>query len=172
MPTDAIVVFIDADACPVKDEVYRVAGRYGLKTYVVANGGMRVPDSPLVERVTVEAGPDAADDWIVARIAPGAIAITADILLARRVLEAGAHALAPNGRPFTDQSIGAAVAQRALMEQLRATGEITGGPRPFARSDRSRFHQAHDANVQKERRPRDGHGLHAMVVLRSRSGRQ
>jgi uncharacterized protein YaiI (UPF0178 family) len=154
MPVDPIAVFIDADACPVKDEVYKVAGRYGLKTYVVANGFMRVPETPLVERVTVEAGPDAADDWIVARIAPGDIAITADILLAQRVLAAGAHALAPNGKPFTDQSIGAAVAQRALMEQLRATGEIVGGPRPFARGDRSRFLQALDTIVQKERRRR------------------
>jgi uncharacterized protein YaiI (UPF0178 family) len=154
MPADPIIVFIDADACPVKDEVYKVAGRYGLKTYVVANGFMRVPETPLVERVIVEAGPDAADDWIVARIAPGDIAITADILLAQRVLKAGAHALAPNGKPFTDQSIGAAVAQRALMEQLRATGDIVGGPRPFARDDRSRFLQALDTVVQKERRRR------------------
>jgi uncharacterized protein YaiI (UPF0178 family) len=154
MPADTIIVFIDADACPVKDEVYKVAGRYGLKTYVVANGFMRVPETPLVERVIVEAGPDAADDWIVARIAPGDIAITADILLAQRVLKAGAHALAPNGKPFTDQSIGAAVAQRALMEQLRATGDIVGGPRPFARDDRSRFLQALDTVVQKERRRR------------------
>lgn len=154
MPVEPIAVFVDADACPVKDEVYKVAGRYDLKTYVVANDFLRVPQTPLVERVVVEAGPDAADDWIVARIAPGDIAITADILLARRVIEAGAHALAPNGKPFTDQSIGAAVAQRGLMEHLRATGETTGGPPPFARGDRSRFLQALDAIVQKERRRR------------------
>ena len=117
MPT---ALYIDADACPVKDEVYRVAQRYGLKTYVVSNTFMMIPASPLVERVVVDAGPDVADDWIAEHVAPGDVAITNDIPLAERVLKAGGHAVAPNGRPFTENSIGSAVAQRALMEQLLA----------------------------------------------------
>jgi uncharacterized protein YaiI (UPF0178 family) len=147
-----IVIYVDADACPVKDEVYKVATRYRLKTFVVSNGFMRVPVAPLVEQVVVDAGPDVADDWIAARIAPGDIAVTNDIPLAERVLSAGGHALKPNGERFTENSIGAAIAQRALMEQLRSTGEITGGPRPFDRNDRSKFLQALDELVQRERR--------------------
>jgi uncharacterized protein YaiI (UPF0178 family) len=147
-------VFIDADACPVKDEVYKVAARYGLKVFVVANSFMQVPASPRVERVIVEAGPDAADDWIAERAGAGDIVITADIPLASRALQAGASALAPNGRPFTADSIGQALAQRALMDHLRSTGEITGGPRPFERRDRSQFLQALDEMAQRARRAR------------------
>jgi uncharacterized protein YaiI (UPF0178 family) len=154
MTAAAITVFIDADACPVKDEVYKVALRYGLKTYVVSNAFMMIPKMDLIERVIVDAGPDVADDWIAEHVAPGDVAITNDIPLADRVLKAGGHAVAPNGKPFTPDSIGAALAQRNLMEQLRSTGEITGGPKPFEARDRSRFLQALDQIIQKERRRR------------------
>ena len=148
-------LFIDADACPVKEEVYRVARRYGLKVFVVSNAWMQVPrGEPLIEQVVVDAGPDVADDWIAEHIAPGDVAITNDIPLAERVLTAGGYALGANGRPFTENSIGAAIAQRALMEQLRSTGEMLGGPRPFDRNDRSRFLQSLDETIQKERRRR------------------
>ena len=149
-----IEIFIDADACPVKDEVYKVAGRYGLKTWVVSNAFMMIPQSPLIARVIVDAGPDVADDWIAEHIAPGDVAITNDIPLAERVLKAGGQAITPTGKPFTADSIGAAIAQRALMEQLRSTGDILGGPKPFDRNDRSRFLQALDEAVQKESRRR------------------
>jgi hypothetical protein len=147
-------LFIDADACPVKDEVYKVGQRYRLKTYVVSNAFMMIPASPLIARVIVEAGPDAADDWIADHVGPGDVVVTADVPLAERALKAGGQAIAPNGRPFTENSIGAALAQRALMEQLRSTGEFTGGPKPFDRNDRSRFLQALDEAVQKARRRR------------------
>lgn len=149
-----IRIFVDADACPVKDEVYKVAARYGLKTFVVSNSFMMVPRTPMIEQVVVDAGPDIADDWIAERTLPGDIAVTNDIPLAERVLQAGGAAIAPNGRPFTKDSIGSAIAQRALMEQLRSTGEITGGPKPFDRNDRSRFLQALDEAVQREKRTR------------------
>jgi hypothetical protein len=149
-----IQIFIDADACPVKDEIYKVAGRYGLKTWVVSNSFIQIPQSPLVARMIVDAGPDVADDWIAENIGPGDVAITNDIPLAERVLKAGGHAIAPNGKPFTENSIGSAIAQRALMEQLRSTGDILGGPKPFDRNDRSRFLQALDEVIQKERRRR------------------
>ena len=148
-------IFVDADACPVKDEVYRVAQRYRLKTYVVANSFMMVPVSRLIERVVVDAGADVADDWIAENARPGDIVVTNDIPLAGRALKAGAAAIASNGRAFTEDSIGAALAQRALMEHLRSTGTITGGPKPFDRNDRSRFLQALDQAVVKSmRRPR------------------
>jgi uncharacterized protein len=149
-----ITVFLDADACPVKDEAYKVAARYGLKTYVVSNAFMQIPQSRLIERVIVDAGPDVADDWIAERATTGDIVVTNDIPLAERALAAGAAAIAPNGRAFTKDSIGSAIAQRALMEQIRSTGEITGGPRPFDRSDRSRFLQAMDEAIGKELRRR------------------
>jgi uncharacterized protein YaiI (UPF0178 family) len=148
----AITIFIDADACPVKDEIYKVAARYGLKTYVVSNSFMQIPASPLIERVVVDAGPDIADDWIAERAARGDIVITNDIPLADRVLKSGAAAIKPNGQPFTADSIGSALAQRSIMEHIRSTGEITGGPRPFERADRSRFLQALDTAIQKSRR--------------------
>ncbi|HET9161202.1 MAG TPA: YaiI/YqxD family protein [Caulobacteraceae bacterium] len=147
-----IVIYVDADACPVKDEVYKVAARYRLKTFVVSNAFMRLPQAPLIEQVVVDAGPDVADDWIAERVAAGDIVITNDIPLAERVLKAGGNALKPNGERFTQDSIGAAIAQRALMEQLRSTGDMVGGPRPFDRNDRSRFLQALDEAVQRERR--------------------
>lgn len=147
-------IFIDADACPVKDEVYKVAARYSLKTLVVANSFLQVPASALVERVMVDAGSDIADDWIAERVGPGDIVVTNDIPLADRVLKAGGAAVAPNGRAFTPDSIGQALAQRAIMEHIRSTGELTGGPRPFDRADRSRFLQALDETVHRERRKR------------------
>lgn len=149
-----IRIFVDADACPVKDEVYKVAARYALKTFVVSNSFMMVPRSPLIEQVVVDAGPDVADDWIAERIAPGDIAVTNDIPLAERVLKAGGAAIAPTGKPFTTDSIGSAIAQRALMEQLRSTGDFLGGPKAFDRNDRSRFLQALDEAVQREKRRR------------------
>ncbi len=149
-----IEIFIDADACPVKDEVYRVAQRYGLKTWVVSNAFMMIPTHPRIARVVVEAGPDVADDWIAGRVTPGDVAITNDIPLAERVLAAGACAIAPNGRVFTRNSIGSAIAQRAIMEQIRSTGGVTGGPAPFGKADRSRFLQALDETLTRELRRR------------------
>jgi uncharacterized protein YaiI (UPF0178 family) len=147
-------IYIDADACPVKDEVYKVAARYGLKTFVVSNAFIQIPKSPLIERMIVDAGPDIADDWIAERASADDVVVTNDIPLAGRVLEKGAAAIAPNGRPFTRDSIGSALAQRAIMEHIRSTGEITGGPRPFAAADRSKFLQALDEAIQKIRRGR------------------
>jgi uncharacterized protein len=147
-------IFIDADACPVKDEVYKVAARYGLVTTVVSNSFIAIPRSRLIERTIVDAGPDVADDWIAERTEPGDVVVTNDIPLADRVLKAGGTAISPNGRLFTEDSIGSALAQRSIMEHIRSTGEITGGPRPFAAADRSRFLQALDEAVNRERRKR------------------
>ncbi len=145
-------LYIDADACPVKDEVFRVAARYGLHAHVVSNSWIRVPKDPLIHSVVVDAGPDVADDWIAERAGPGDVVITADIPLARRALENKALALHPNGKPFTLDNIGGALASRAVGEHLRSMGEITGGPKPFAPADRSRFLQALDTAVVKARR--------------------
>jgi uncharacterized protein len=134
-----IEIFVDADACPVKDEVYRVAGRYGLKTYVVANSFMRVPRDPLIEQVVVSAGPDVADDWIATRAGPSAIVVTSDIPLASRCVKVGAEVMTATGRRFTEASIGMALATRNLMDHLRETGETTSGPNAFSARDRSNF---------------------------------
>jgi uncharacterized protein YaiI (UPF0178 family) len=150
----ALEIFIDADACPVKDEVYRVARRHGLTTHVVSNSFMLIPAHPSIKRVVVEAGPDVADDWIARHARPGDMVITNDIPLAERALAAGAVAIAPNGRVFTADSIGSAVAQRAIMEQIRGSGGITGGPAPFGKADRSRFLQALDEAINREKRRR------------------
>lgn len=136
------VIFVDADACPVKDEVYKVAARHEAKVFVVSNSFLRVPRNASIEQVVVDAGPDAADDWIAERAGRGSVVITADILLAERCLSGEAHVLGPTGKPFTKESIGAAVASRALMEQLRSTGDPMGGAPPFSARDRSRFLQA------------------------------
>jgi hypothetical protein len=146
------VLYIDADACPVKDEVYRVAGRYGLPVFVVCNSWIRTPGGPGIRLVVVEEGPDVADDWIAARATTGDIVVTADIPLAQRALAGGAQALHPAGRPFTADNIGGALASRAIGEHLRSMGETTSGPRPFAAADRSRFLQALDAAVVRARR--------------------
>jgi uncharacterized protein YaiI (UPF0178 family) len=147
-----IEIYVDADACPVKAEVYKVAARHGLKTYVVANSFINVPRDPLIERVTVGSGFDAADDWIAERARKGAIVVTADVPLASRCVKAGADVIAPTGRPFTEASIGMALATRNLMEDLRASGEITGGPRPFSPKDRSAFLSALDLAIVRLKR--------------------
>ena len=147
-------LYVDGDACPVKDEVVRVAARYGLCVHMVGNEWLRMADGPLVRRVVVAEGADAADDWIAAHIGPGDIAITADIPLAARCLAAGARAIGPTGRPFTEDGIGAALATRELMAQLRETGDVVGGNPPFGKKDRSRFLGALDAAIQAARRGR------------------
>ncbi|HWE46606.1 MAG TPA: YaiI/YqxD family protein [Caulobacteraceae bacterium] len=145
-------LYVDADACPVKEEVYRVARRYGVAVKVVANAFMLVPKEPLIERVIVEAGPDIADDWIAERAGAGDVVISSDIPLAARCLKAGAQVIKPNGQPFTLDSVGSALAGREIGEHLRSMGEITSGPKPFAGADRSRFLQALDEAVNRARR--------------------
>jgi uncharacterized protein YaiI (UPF0178 family) len=139
------IILVDADACPVKDEIYKVAWRHAVPVRIVSNARLRVPEHPLIERVVVSDAFDAADDWIAAEARPGAVVVTGDILLADRCLKAGATVLAPTGKPFTDASIGAAIATRAIMADLRVGADgIMGGPAPFAKTDRSRFLQALD----------------------------
>ncbi len=150
----AIGIYIDADACPVKPEIYRVAERYGLKVRVVANSFMVTPRDPRVELVVVSDGFDAADNWIAERVGAGDIVITADIPLADRCLKAGATVIGNTGVPFTSASIGMAMASRELMSDLRAMGEITGGPRPMQQRDKSRFLSALDEAVQRLKRTR------------------
>ncbi len=147
-------ILVDADACPVKDEVYRVAERHGAKVSIVSNSHFRVPVLPWVERVVVSDGFDAADDWIADAAAKDCVVVTADILLADRCLKAGATVLAPNGKPFTGASIGGAIATRAIMADLRAGGDQLGGPPPFGKNDRSRFLQALDAALVRLARHR------------------
>ncbi len=142
-------IFVDADGCPVKEEVYRVAGRYGLHVTLAANSRFRVPDDEQIELVVVGDGFDEADDWIVDHLHGNDIVITADIPLAARCLEKGARVLGHKGRVFTEESIGDALASRELLSQLRDTGVMTGGPAPFARKDRSRFLQRLDALVHE-----------------------
>lgn len=149
-----IAIYVDADACPVKDEVYRVAGRYGLHVYVVSNSFLNLPREPWIERVVVGDRLDEADDWIAERVGPGAIVITADVPLASRCVKAGAVALAPNGKPFSESSVGMALATRNLMQELREAGLVTGGPKPFSRQDRSAFLGALDRAVMRLRRER------------------
>ena len=145
-------IFIDADACPVKREVYRVANRYHLNVTLVTNSWMRAPDEVWITLQIVKDGLDAADDWIVENIQIDDIVVTSDILLASRCLKKGAHVIGSNGNPFTDDNIGEAVATRELMSELRGAGEITGGPPPLKRSDRSRFLQQMDQIIQDIRR--------------------
>jgi uncharacterized protein YaiI (UPF0178 family) len=145
-------IFVDADACPVKQETYRVAKRYGLGVTLVSNSRIRVPGEEWVDLVVVEGDPDAADDWIVAHVTAGDIVISGDIPLASRCLERGAAVLGPRGHPFTPESIGEALATRNLLSQLRDGGAITGGPAPIDRRDRSRFLQRLDELVQAARR--------------------
>jgi uncharacterized protein len=140
-------ILVDGDACPVKDEIYRVALRHAVPVTLVSNAYLRVPAHALISRVVVEAGFDAADDWIAERADADALVVTADILLADRCLKVGATVLAPTGKSFTTSSIGTAIATRAIMADLRAGGDQLGGPAPFAKSDRSRFLQALDTAV-------------------------
>lgn len=147
-----VEIYVDADACPVKDEVERVATRHTLKTIMVCDGGIRPSQNPLIELVVVTQGADAADDWIADHIQRGDICITNDIPLASRCMENGAFAIKPNGEKFSENSIGMALANRELMQNLRETGEITGGPRPFSKADRSEFLNTLETTVQAAKR--------------------
>jgi uncharacterized protein YaiI (UPF0178 family) len=147
-------IFIDADACPVKQEVYRVARRYQLDVTLVTNSWMRIPDEGWLELEVVGKDFDAADDWIVEHVQPDDIVITADIPLASRCLKEGAHVIGTTGKPFTENNIGLSVATRDLLAELRGAGEITGGPPPLEKRDRSRFLQQLDEVIQSIRRKR------------------
>ncbi|WP_439574405.1 YaiI/YqxD family protein [Phreatobacter sp.] len=147
-----IIVYVDADACPVKDEIYRVAQRYRLHVAVVANAPIAVPREPWIERVVVSEGPDVADDWIAGRAVRGDIVVTADIPLAARAVKAGATVLAPNGRLFDAGAIGLALATRNLMDDIRSAGGTTRGPNAFSARDRSAFLSAMDLAVVRLRR--------------------
>ena len=148
----SIQIYVDADACPVKNEIYRVAERHGLKVFVVSNSPINVPREPWIERVVVGAGMDEADNWIAERAAQGDIVITADVPLASRAFKAGAAVIAPNGKPFDEDSIGMTVATRNLLHELRGAGLVTGGPRPFEPRDRSRFLSALDQAIVRLKR--------------------
>lgn len=148
----SLILYIDADACPVKDECYRVAERTGLKVFVVSNGWINTRRAPFIEQIVVDEGPDVADDWIAERAGPGDIVITSDIPLADRVLKSGAQAIKPNGQAFTADSIGSALAGRSVGEHLRSMGVTTSGPPPFGPRDRSAFLQALDRAVVVARR--------------------
>ncbi len=143
-----VEIFIDADACPVREETIQVAARHGLKSWMVSDGGIRPSASPLVELVIVRQAPDAADDWIAGHIGANDICVTSDIPLAARCLEEGAAAIRPDGTSFTHDGIGMALAKRELMQSLRDAGEMTGGPRPFRKSDRSAFRDGLETTVQ------------------------
>ena len=145
-------IIVDADACPVKDEVYRVATRYGLEVILVANGRMRIPDESWVRLEVVTDGFDAADDWIVDHVQTDDVVVTADILLASRCLKKNAMVLGSSGKPFTEDNIGDAVATRDLLAELRGGGAITGGPAPLRPKDRSQFLQKLDEVIQAIRR--------------------
>lgn len=145
-------IYVDADACPVKDEIYKVALRRDIAVTIVSNSPIRIPIHPLLSRIVVGAGFDEADDWIAERADASSVVITGDILLADRCLKAGAAVLAPNGKPFTAASIGNAIAVRAIMADLRAGGDAIGGPPPFAKTDRSRFLSALDEVLVRMRR--------------------
>lgn len=149
-----VEIYVDADACPVKEETERVATRHRLKTYMVSDGGIRPRPSPLVETVVVAQGADAADDWIADRIGRFDICITNDIPLAARCLEQGAFALKPTGEPFTKAGIGMALATRELMRDLREAGAVTGGPRPYSKQDRSAFLNKLETTIQAALRQR------------------
>ncbi|UKK83286.1 YaiI/YqxD family protein [Sphingopyxis sp. BSN-002] len=149
----SVMILVDADACPVKDEIYKVAWRHEVPVKVVSNSRLRVPEHPLIERVVVSDGFDAADDWIADAADAKSIVVTADILLADRSLKAGATVLAPTGKPFTAASIGPAIATRAIMADLRAgMGDGMGGPPPFSKADRSQFLQALDGALVRLKR--------------------
>ena len=145
-------IFVDADACPVKEEVYKVARRIGWDVHVVANSFIRTPAEPCIRFVLVEAGADAADDWIAERAGKGDVVVTNDIPLAGRALEKGAEAISPTAKVFTTDMIGGALATRGLMEHLRSFGEITSGPKPFSPKDRSAFLSALDAAVTRAKK--------------------
>lgn len=145
-------ILVDADACPVKDEIYKVALRHAVAVTIVSNSPIRVPAHPLIGRTVVGDAFDAADDWIAERADKGSVVITADILLADRCIKQGACVLGPTGKPFTANSIGSAIATRAIMADLRAGGDVVGGPAPFSKADRSRFLQALDEALVRLKR--------------------
>ncbi len=149
---DGPQIYVDADACPVKDEILRVATRHGVGVHIVSNSWLRLPQNPLINQVVVEQGPDVADDWIAERAGPRDVVITSDIPLASRCIKAGARAIGPTGKPFDEGSIGMAVAMRDLMGHLRDTGEIKGGGPAFSKQDRSRFLSALENIVQALKR--------------------
>ncbi len=151
-PSDAPIIYVDADACPVKDEAVRVAERHGLVIYFVSNSFMRLPEGPLIRRMVVAEGADAADDWIAERILARDIAVTADIPLAARCIKRGAQVIGPTGQPFTEAGIGMALAMRDLKAHLRETGESKGYNASFSRADRSRFLQELEMAVQRARK--------------------
>ena len=148
-PSPGSAIYIDADACPVKDEAVRVAERHGLPIHFVSNSFMRLPEGPLIHRVVVSEGPDAADDWIAERIGPRDVAVTADIPLAARCLKNGAAVIGPTGKPFTEAGIGMALAMRELSQHLRETGESKGYNAGFTKQDRSRFLEALELAVRR-----------------------
>lgn len=145
-------ILVDADACPVKEEIYKVAFRHAVPVTIVSNSPIRIPAHEMISRVVVSDGFDAADDWIAERAGGATVCITADILLADRCLKAGATVIAPSGKPFTANSIGSAVATRAIMADLRANGDAVGGPPPFSKTDRSRFLSALDEALVRLKR--------------------
>ena len=146
-------ILVDADACPVKEETYKVAYRTGVSVMLVANSFLRTPDHPLITSQMVDDGFDAADDWIVENAGPTTLVVTADILLADRCLKAGATVVSPKGKPFTENSIGSAVATRAIMADLRAgVGEQVGGQAPFSAADRSLYLQTMDREISRLKR--------------------
>src|ERR1700760_2847085 len=149
-------IYVDADACPVKDEIYRVAARHALPVSVVAGNFIRVPQDPLIERIAAGSGMDAADDWIAGRAGKRDIGGPSDIRLASRCVKAGAEVIAHNGKPFTEQSIGMTLAVRNLMTDLRSSGEVTSGPKSFAPRDRSAFLSALDQTIRRIQRRRAG----------------
>jgi uncharacterized protein YaiI (UPF0178 family) len=151
-PPSPLRVLVDGDACPVKDEIYKVAWRHEVAVVMVSNAPFRVPVHPLVRRVVVSDGFDAADDWIAGEAGPCCVVVTADILLADRCLKAGAQVLSSTGKPFTANSIGSQIATRAIMADLRAGGDVIGGPAPFSKADRSRFLGALDAALVRLKR--------------------
>jgi uncharacterized protein YaiI (UPF0178 family) len=151
-PANPIRIFIDADACPVKAETYRVAERYGIQVFLVSNSYISAPRETFIERVVVGSGPDAADDWIAERVGPGCIVVTADIPLASRCIKAGARMIAPNGRILDEAAIGMALATRNLMDDLRSAGQITAGPKSFQPRDRSNFLSSLDLLVTQLKR--------------------
>jgi uncharacterized protein YaiI (UPF0178 family) len=149
---EVLHIFVDADACPVKQEVYRVAKRYGLEVTLVAASWMRIPESARVSLEVVGDGIDAADDWIIEHIESADIVITGDVPLAARALQKGAYVLGHKGKPFTEENIGPTLATRDLLSDLRVMGEITGGPPPFSKQDRSLFLQQLDQAINAIRR--------------------
>ena len=148
----SVQILVDADACPVKEEIYRTAYRYEVPVMIVSNSHFRIPDHPLIARTVVSDAFDAADDWIAEAAGTHSVVITTDILLADRCLKAAATVIAPTGKPFTANSIGAAIATRAIMADLRAGGDAIGGPAPFSKADRSAFLQALDQALVKLKR--------------------